>query len=140
MKDKDLAKSHLLENNLNFVLARENETLLESSGRGIKPIFDAYRDHKESLKGGAVADRVIGKAASMFLIEGEIKSLYTDLISDVAYDLLTSNDIEVEYLKKVPMILNRTGDDICPMENISNNSKDVDELIKGIEDFFNNIK
>lgn len=140
MKDKNLAKSHLLENNLNFVLVRDNEMLLESSARGIKPIFDAYKEHKGGLKGATVADRVIGKAASMFLIAGEIKSLYTDLISDIAFDLLTSHGIEVEYSKKVPTILNRSGDDICPMERISNKSKDVEELILGIEEFFNKIK
>ena len=135
MKDKILAKSHLLENNLNFVIARDNQILLDSSAKGIKPIFDAYRESKEDLKNASVADRVIGKAASMFLIAGDIKSLYTDLISDIAYDLLQKNGIQVEYSKKVPMILNRTGDDICPMEKLSSESKDVDELILNIEKF-----
>ena len=140
MKDKILAKSHLLENNLNFVIARDNQILLDSSAKGIKPIFDAYRESKEDLKNASVADRVIGKAASMFLIAGDIKSLYTDLISDIAYDLLQKNGIQVEYSKKVPMILNRTGDDICPMEKLSSKSKDVDELILNIEEFFNKVK
>lgn len=140
MKDIILAKSHLLENNLNFVLVKDNQILLKSSGRGIKPIYDAYRDHKENLKDASVADRVIGKAASMFLIKGEIKSLYTDLISDIAFDLLTSNGIEVEYSKKVPMILNRTGDDICPMEKLSSDAENVEEFIQSIDEFFKNVR
>ena len=140
MKDIILAKLHLLENNLNFVIARDNQILLDSSAKGIKPIFDAYRESKEDLKNASVADRVIGKAASMFLIAGDIKSLYTDLISDIAYDLLQEHKIQVEYSKKVPMILNRTGDDICPMEKLSSKSKDVDELILNIEEFFNKVK
>lgn len=140
MKDIILAKSHLLENNFSFVLVRGNEILTEISGRGIKPIFDAYRSEKDNFKDASVADRVIGKAASLFLISGEIKSLYTDLISDIAYDLLTSHGIEVEYSKKVPMILNKTGDDFCPMEKLSFNAEDVEELTLSIEEFFNKIK
>ncbi|NLY44831.1 MAG: DUF1893 domain-containing protein [Tissierella sp.] len=140
MKDIILAKSHLLENNLNFVLVRNEEILGQSSGRGIKPIYDAYKEGKDQFKDGSVADRVIGKAASMFLIEGGIKFLYTDLISDIAYDMLTNHGIQVEYSKKVPMILNRTGDDLCPMEKLSSNAEDVNQLIEKIEEFFRNIK
>ncbi len=140
MKDLELAKSHLLENNRNFVLVRDYEIIIESSDGGIKPIFDTYTQNKESLKDASVADRVIGKAAAIFLISGEIKQLYTDLISDVAFKLLKENGIQVEYKEKVPMILNRTGDDLCPMEKLSSKSKDVDELILNIEEFFNKIK
>ena len=140
MKDIILAKSHLLENNLNFVLVRDEDILAQSSGRGIKPIYHAYIEGKENFKAASVADRVIGKAASMFLIAGGIKSLYTDLISDIAYDMLSNHGISVEYLKKVPMILNRSGDDICPMEKLSSNVEDVDGLIEAIEEFFRNIK
>ena len=139
MKDIILAKSHLLENNLNFVLVRDQEVIAESSGRGIKPIYDAYKGNKEDFKDASVADRVIGKAASMFLVEGGIQSLYTDLISDTAYDLLTGHGIEVAYSKKVPRILNRTGDDLCPMEKLSSKSEDVEALILNIEEFFRNI-
>jgi len=139
MENKTLAKIYLKKNNLNFVLARDNRILIESNGRGIKPIFDAYRNHKNDFKDASVADKVIGKAASMFLIEGKIKSLYTDLISDEAYELLLENGIEVEYEKKVPMILNRTGDDVCPMEKLSSNLNSVEELILKIEEFFKNI-
>lgn len=140
MKDIILAKSHLLENDLNFVLVRDNEILVQSSGRGIKPILDAYKEDKSRFKGGSVADRVIGKAAAMFLLEGEIKHLYTDLISDTAYDLLRSQGILVDYSKKVPTILNRSGDDLCPMEKLSLKSENVQALISNIEEFFRNIK
>ncbi len=140
MKDIILAKSHLLENNFNFVLVKNGDILDESNGRGIKPIYDAYKENKEAFKDSTVADRVIGKAAGMFLIEGGIKSLYTDLISDIAYDILREHGIQVEYSKKVPMILNRTGDDICPMEKLSSNVENLDGLIENIEEFFRNIK
>lgn len=140
MSDLSLAKEYLVENDLNFVLVLENEILSESRARGIRPIYDAYKKQSQSLKGASVGDRVIGKAAAMFLIEGGIKSLYTDLISDPAYDLLIDRGIEVEYLKKVPVILNRTGDDICPMEKLSSKADNLDQLIESIEEFFRNTK
>jgi hypothetical protein len=136
MEDIILAKSYLLENDVNFVLARDNQILVESSARGIEPIFQWYKENKDYFKGGTVADRVIGKAASIFLINGGIKSLYAVLISDIAYEYLTDNGIEVEYSKRVPMILNRTKDDICPMEKLSSGVESVDELMSRIEKFF----
>lgn len=139
MTDIELAKKCLLENNLNFVLTNNKRVLKESKDRGIKPIFHTFKVDKNLFKNASVADRVIGKAAAMFLVEGGVKYLYTDIISQSAYKLLLDNGIEVEYLQKVERILNRTKDDFCPMEKLSEVSKNLDELILNIENFFKNM-
>ncbi|MFY9214499.1 MAG: DUF1893 domain-containing protein [Tissierellaceae bacterium] len=135
MKDLILAKDHLLEHQLNFVLVRDNQVLKTSKDRGIRPILNAYRDNSLNFKDSCLADRVIGKAAAMFLISGGIKSLYTDLISDVAYELLRARGIQVEYGEKVPNILNQEGNDLCPMEKLSSDARDLEDLIEKIEIF-----
>lgn len=130
------AKEYLHDNNLKMVVIRDLEVLAKSTDRGIKPIYDVYTRDNNLLKDSYVADRVIGKAAAIFLINGGIRGLYTDLISEVAIEEFSGTDIKVEYETKVPFILNREGNDLCPIENIAKNSKDVDELIAGINEFF----
>lgn len=139
-KDVKIAKEHLHKNDLNFVLVKDGRVLEESAGRGIKPMYDAYLKMEGDFLGASLADRVIGKAAAMFLVEGKVKALYTDLISQVAYDMLVEENIEVEYGEKVPVILNRTGDDMCPIEKLSSKSANMDELINNIEEFLKNMK
>ena len=63
-----------------------------------------------------MADEVIGRAAAMLLIYGRVRSIYTPLISEHAIDILDKYKIYYEYENKVPFILNRTKDGMCPME------------------------
>ena len=74
--------------------------------------------------------------AAMLLAEGGVKGVYTDLISDAAIEILEQYPILFEYKKRVPYILNREGDGMCPIEKISRSVDDVDGLISGIEEFF----
>jgi len=140
MSDVNIAKEHLLKNNLNLVIVKDENILEESNSRGIKPIYEAHLNRKESFKEASVADRVIGKAAAMFLVSGGIKALYTDLISEPALEILNNNNIEVEYLKKVPMILNRMGNDMCPIERLSSQTNEIDKLTENISIFLSNLK
>lgn len=140
MNDVNIAKNHLLENKLNFVIVKDGIILEQSDARGIKPIYEAHLNRKGNFKDSSVADRVIGKAAAMFLVSGGIKSLYTDLISEPALEILKNNNIEVEYLKKVPMILNRMGNDMCPIEKLSSQTNEIDKLTENISTFLSNMK
>lgn len=140
MKDLEIAKEHLIKNDFNFVIVKDGQVIEESSLKGIKPIYETFKNSSEYLKGASIADRVIGKAAAMILVSGGIRELYTDLISDLALEILKENDVLVQYSKKVPMILNRTQDDMCPIEKLSSITDDVDNLMIEIGKFLSNIK
>lgn len=131
-----IAKKYLYDNDLKLVVMKDGIPLAISTDRGIKPIYDVYTKELHHLDGAYIADRVTGKAAAMLLAEGGVKGVYTDLISDAAIEVLDQFPILVEYGKRVPFILNREGDDMCPIEKISRGVKDVDGLIEGIEEFF----
>lgn len=136
MNSINYIRDYLYNNDLKMAVIRDKKVIATSKDRGIKPIFDVYTTNHSLLKDSYVADRVIGKAAAIFLIHGKIKGLYTDLISDVAMDVLEEAGIEVEYKKKVPFILNREGNDLCPIESIARKSDNINDLISGIEEFF----
>lgn len=139
MTDINIAKTHLHNNNLSMVIIKDGKIIEESLAKGIKPIYDIYTERKESLNNSIVADKVIGKAAAMILANGGIKMLYTDLISDKAIEVLDEFKIEYEFAKKVPLILNRDGSDMCPIEKLSSNTEKVEDLIDKIRIFINNI-
>lgn len=139
MNDINIAKTHLQNNNLSMVIVKDRNILEESSARGIKPIFEVYTNRKDNLKDSFIADKVIGKAAAMILANAGIKMLYTDLISHKAIEVLDKYKIEYEFAKKVPVILNRDGSDMCPIEKLSSNTDNVEDLIEMIRIFLNNI-
>ena len=71
------------------------------------------------MRGALVFDKVVGRAAALFLIYGGVKKVITPLTSRDALAILKRGGAAVEYQKMVKNILNKTGDDLCPMEKKS---------------------
>lgn len=140
MKDIDIAKNILKDEELALVVVKDGEVIYKSNGRGIKPLYTAHSEMKNSLKGASIADKVIGKAAAMICADAEIHELYTDLISENAIELLEMANIRSSYKIKVPAIKNRDQSGLCPMENLSLKAKNIEDLLRGIEAFLRDIK
>jgi len=104
-------------NNLDCTcVAVKNDKVYKSNLKGILPILNKLKKDPSFFEGAYVADEVIGRAAAMLLIYGRVRSIYTPLISEHAIDILDKYKIYYEYENKVPFILNRTKDGMCPME------------------------
>lgn len=115
MKDNlSLAKQLLSENNYTSAAVMGEQTYT-SSEKGVKPLIN-WLDGGISLKGFSAADKVVGKGAAMLYILLGIKEIYAAVISDSAYDILKKYNIDIQYDKKVPKILNRTKTGYCPIE------------------------
>ncbi len=140
MKDIDIAKNILKDEELALVVVKDGEVIYKSNGRGIKPLYTAHSEMKNSLKGASIADKVIGKAAAMICADAEIHELYTDLISENAIELLEMANIRSSYKIKVPAIKNRDQSGLCPMENLSLKAQNIEDLLRGIEAFLRDIK
>lgn len=95
-----------------------------SKKSGIAPLMDILAENPSFLNGSAVADRVIGKAAAMLMLFGNVSEVYTDVISTHALEAFDRYGINAEYSECVPYIINRSGDGMCPMEKAV---LDVDE-------------
>ena len=120
----------LLRNSHTFV-CRNGGKVITSDKKGIVPIMDILRENPDDLKGAKISDRVIGKAAALLLIKGGVSTLYTEVISSHALKVLKKNsNIRVSYGKKVPYIINRAGDGMCPMESAT---LDIDNPDKAYE-------
>lgn len=140
MKDVDLAKKLLNDGNLNLVVVKDSKVIFKSREKGIKPLYTAVNEIKYEIAGSSIADRVTGKAAAMLCKYGKIKELHTKLISENAINVLKDTAIIINYDEVTPFIKNRDKTGMCPVETISINSNNVDELLDGISNFLESIR
>ena len=113
----DKAKSLLL-TSASTIAVVSNGEVFTSQERGVKPLLHLLTEKKGFLKGASVADKVIGKAAALLMVLGEIKEVHTLIISEPAIKVFEKYNIPCYYDKKVERIVNRTGDGLCPMETL----------------------
>lgn len=136
MQNIELAKNTLQEENQSIVIVKNQEIVYKSKDSGIKPLLHAYQNNLSELESVSVADKVIGKAAALMLIDGKIHDLYAELISEAALEVLRDTDIKVTYGLKVENILNRDQTDLCPMEKLAKDESQGSILAEKIVDFF----
>ena len=104
---------------LAFALIKGDKILYKSKKQRLAPLIFCLKKYKSQMRGATVFDKVVGRAVALLLIYGRIKEVKTALISEGAIKLFGKNKIKLSYGKKVKHILNRTGDDLCPMEKLS---------------------
>lgn len=116
--------------NLLDELKANNYAIIASNGyyscdSGIKPVIDKLNENIEYFKDLIVADKIIGKASAMLLTLSKVKEVYCLVLSISGKEILDANNIVCHYEQLVPNIINRKGDDICPMEKTV---KDINDL------------
>lgn len=121
-----LAKSTLENGAFTCVIVKEMD-MLSSKENGIRPIIHWLRSTPETLRKSAAADKVIGKAAAMLFVYGEVKVIYAAVISKPALAFLRENNVEVSYGNLVEYIKNRDGTGMCPMETKALNLNTAEE-------------
>lgn len=136
MNNIDYAISEL--DSYKLVVVSENKIVFSSEKNGIVPMYDLYR---EGLNGKIhIADRFIGSGAARLILElkAEVVEVFSYVISKGALNILKSNNIMVKYDKIVDKILNRTGDDLCPVEKISINNNEFNAFYNELREFLIN--
>lgn len=122
MKDIELAKS-LLKDDKTIVLVKDDK-VLDSTRSGVKPLIGFLNDGID-VSGYSLADRIVGKAQAMLCVKANIKEVFGKVMSYDGMAILEKYHIPYSYETLVEFIINRTGDDICPMEKTV---RDIDDL------------
>jgi len=97
--------------------------LLISDRTGISPMLDHLQEGTD-LTGCAVADKIVGKAAAMLFTLAGIREVYADVLSEAGKAFLEEAGIPVVWGQLTPMIVNRAGTGMCPMEETVLNLED----------------
>lgn len=83
---------------------------------GVQDLLRLTAEEPERLKGAVVADKRVGKAAACLLIEGGVKRVNTPLVSTPAKEMLQAAGIPLYAREEIPLMVNKDGTDLCPME------------------------
>ena len=113
MIDSECAQKMLTENYTCVLVKGDN--IYTSKKAGIAPMIE-FIERGVDLKGFSVADKIVGKAVSMLFVLAGIKDVYAQTMSRSAKEFLDRHNVPNKCEKLVDRIINRKGDDICPME------------------------
>lgn len=108
--------------------------------RGIADLYDLWRNDPGFLDGASIADKVVGKGAAALVILGHAAEIYADIISDSALELFQGYPLKVSFGQKVPDIINRMGNGICPVEVLCRDCKTATECLPFIQNFINDLE
>lgn len=122
MSDLDNAKIAL---NGHTIALCKGDKILTSDKKGVTPMIE-FIDSGINLKGYSVADLIVGKAVAMLYVKVGIVAVYAKTISKSAIQVLKNNNITFCYDILTDKIINRKGDDICPMEKVVSDTDNVD--------------
>ncbi len=98
------------------VLVRGGEIISSGRGRGVNPLLSLFDENPAAFSGAAVVDKVIGRAAAFIAVSGGAGYVYGLVMSEDAGELLLRHGVECGCDEKVPRILNRSRDGLCPLE------------------------
>lgn len=124
MTDLEIAKANLSGHSICLCKNRE---LITDDGRGISPMMRFIAEERD-LSGYSVADVIVGKAAAMLFVKAGIVNVYGKVMSSAGRDYLRQHNILCSWKTLTDKIINRRGDDICPMEKTV---ADIDEVEEG---------
>ena len=121
-------------------LVVEKNGIRTFDSKGIADLYALFTKETEFLKNARVADKVVGKGAAALMILGGVDEVYADVISIPAIRLLQHSDVKVGYGVKVPNIINRRGDGICPVESLCSDIESAKECLPLIVQFMKSNK
>ena len=104
----------LLEEGYSLVVVRDGRALFSSRMPGVQSLLDALDNNV--LPGSAVADKIMGRAAAMIAVQGDVTAVYSPLMSAEAAEVLAEAGILYVAEKTVSRILARNGTGPCPIE------------------------
>jgi len=133
MEDIELARSLLEEEQWNLVIVKAGRVLFSSKERGVAPPFQAVQSIGEGLHNAALADRIVGSAVAMLCLHARITSVYADIASQEALDMLKRQGVTITSKSIVPYISNYDGTDLCPFEKMARNSKEPAQLFSNLK-------
>lgn len=112
--DLKLAAKLLEEEGQSLVVVRDGRMLFSSRMPGVASLLDALDNNV--LPGSSIADKVMGRAAAMIAVQGEVTAIHSPLMSQGAAEVLNEAGILYCADETVPAIRNKDNTGPCPME------------------------
>lgn len=140
MRDVELARRLLEEEELSLVITRQGQLIYSSPEKGVRPLFQAILDMGDSLDNAAVADRVVGSPVAMLCLYAGISSVYAVVASEGAVMMLHKQGVDVTAKEVIPDILNSDRTDLCPFEKLAQSVTSPSQLFSALKSLFSEAK
>ena len=130
---KDVLKAKELLTDDKTLVFVKGDSVIDSKLSGVKPLIGFLNDGV-NLNGYSLADKIVGKAQAMLSVKAGIVEVYAKVMSKAGAKILDKYNISYSYETIVDEIINRKGDDICPMEKTVKDIDDLDEAYKALKE------
>lgn len=106
--------------------------VFRSRKEGIKGLVDFIKKYNYRFKDLIIFDKTLGQGAALLSVYLKVKAVYGKTGSKLAGETLKKFKIKFYFQKIIPNILNKKGDDLCPIEKLSlkKKPKEFYDLIK----------
>lgn len=111
---------------------KDGRSLFTSSKGGILPLLEYIETLAPHHRQITIFDKVVGNAAALLSVKAAVEEINSPLGSELAVKTLRDYDIKYHFSETAPYIINRSQDDMCPMERLSLD-KDPDEFYTAIK-------
>lgn len=140
MRDIELARHLLTQEELSLVITKQGQILYSSKEKGVRPLFQAILKLADSLDKAALADRVVGSPVAMLCLYAGISSVYALLASEQALSTLQDKGVDVTAMEVIPSILNSDRTDLCPFEKLAQSVTSPTQLFSTLKSLFTEAK
>lgn len=103
-----------------------------SNQKGVRPLIE-FLESNIDFSDYCAADKVVGAGAAHLYILLKVKSVWANVISAAAKEILKRNNIPVFFERQVAYIINRAGDGICPIEECVTDITDSNAALEAIQ-------
>ncbi len=107
-----------LDEGYSVALVKNGTILATGNGQGVVPLLQAINEAGDSARGCTVVDRVAGRAVALISLHFGVVRVHAGVLSQLGQIVLDQAGVPVTYDRLVPFILNRTGEDLCPIEKM----------------------
>ena len=114
-----------------LVLSDGRETIT-SCRRGVAPLLGLIEE-KRDVSGWYAADKAVGKAAAALYAVLGVAGVYACRISEAGLAMLRKCGIAAVYDSLVPVMKDRSGNGICPMEDATADLASPEECLEAIK-------
>lgn len=123
-----------VERGASVAMAKGGTLLASRSGQTIRPLIELLDEVGDEAKGAVVADKVLGRAAALVLATAHVKAVHGLVMSARAKEILEKANIKYSCDRLVEYISNRSGDGMCPIEQMSLAFDDAGEFLMAIRE------
>lgn len=106
------------EKDWSFVLIKKDKIIYSSKLQGLKPLIFCIKKYRQGMPESIVFDKIVGHAAAILLAYAKVKEVWTPTVSKAGKEYLGKKKVKLAYKNEILRVMNRQGNDPCPMEKM----------------------